>query len=308
VLNKNLAALGIPFLFLICVAFGGLFVVTEMQQVLVLQFGQLVRTIRSPGLYTKIPFIQDLMYYDKRILDFDVSATEVTLGDQKRIVVDTFTRYRIVDPALFYKTVSTELGAQTRLAAQITGSLRGVLGSTPLSTILSPERAQKLSLIRGLVNKGCQELGIEVVDVRIRRADLPAENSQAIFNRMISERQKEAQETRAEGMERAEIIRALADLECTTLRANARKAAQEEMGLADKKALEIVGQAYGQNQEFAAFYQSLAAYPKALKNSRYVLTLEGDFFNYLRKRDPENIGRDPSFKTERRSSSAATAG
>ena len=284
-MNKNLAALGIPFLFACVLAFGSLFVVTEMQQVLVLQFGELVRTIRNPGLHFKFPFIQDLVYYDKRILDFDVSATEVTLGDQKRLVVDTFTRYRIVDPALFYNTVGSEMGAQARLVALITGALRGVLGSTPLGVILSPERAEKLALIRQLLNKGCAGLGIEVVDVRIRRADLPSQNSQAIFNRMISERQKEAQETRAEGMERAEIIRAEADLECTTLRATARQTAQEEKGVADRKALRIIGETYAKDPEFAAFYQSLTAYPEALKDAQYFLTPEGDFFQYFKKKD-----------------------
>jgi membrane protease subunit HflC len=177
------------------------------------------------------------------------------------------------------------MGAQARLVALITGALRGVLGSTPLGVILSPERAQKLTLIRQLLNKGCSGLGIEVVDVRIRRADLPLQNSQAIFNRMISERQKEAQETRAEGMERAEIIRAEADLECTTLRANARQKAQEEKGLADRKALRIIGEAYAKNPEFAAFYQSLTAYPEALKDAQYFLTPDGDFFQYFKKKD-----------------------
>ena len=292
-LNKNLPALGIPLLFLSFVGLGSLFVVNEVEQALVLQFGELVRMVRTPGLHMKFPFIQDTVYYDKRILDFDVSATEVTLGDQKRIVVDTFTRYRIVDPALFYKTVRTEMGAQGRLAALIAGSLRSVLGSTSLSTILSQKRSSTLKVILDQVNKGSQGLGIAVVDVRIKRADLPAENSQAIFNRMISERQKEAQETRAEGQEKAQIIRANADLECTTLLADAGRIAQEEMGTADQRALAISRDAYARDPVFASFYQSKDAYERNLDETQYVLTPDGEgFFRHLHpKRRPQKAER-----------------
>lgn len=283
---KNWPAFGIPLLFLGFVGLGSVFVVTEVEQALILQFGELLDTVRTPGLHVKLPFIQDVVYYDKRILDFDVPATEVTLGDQKRIMVGTFTRYRIVDPARFYKTVRNEFGAQSRLAALITGTLRSILGATSLQTLLSSERAGTLRVILDQVNKGVQGLGIQVVDVRIRQADLPAENSQAIFNRMISERQKEASEKRAEGQEKAQIIRANADLECTTLMADAERTAQEKMGAADQEALQTIREAYGRNPAFAAFYQSKEAYEEGLqKGTVYILTPDHDFFKYFHQKE-----------------------
>jgi membrane protease subunit HflC len=281
---KNLAAFGIPCLVAMFLGLGSLFVVNEREQALVLQFGELLYVLREPGLHLKVPFVQDVVYYDKQILDLDISATEVTLGDQKRIVVDTFTRYRIVDPALFYKSVRNEQGAQGRLAALVTGSFRSVLGASSLPQILSSDRTLILKKIREQVNKALQNLGLQVVDVRIRRTDLPPENNQAIFRRMISERQKEAQEIRAEGQEKGQIIRAKADLECVTLRSAAEKTSEEQMGYADQKALEIVRQAFEKNPSFAEFYQSKEAYESSFdQNTHFVLTPGSNFLKYMNK-------------------------
>lgn len=286
-LNKNLAAFGIPALVLGFFGLGSFFIVNEVEQVLILQFGEIVRVIREPGLHMKIPFVQDVLYWDKRILDFDVPTTEVTLGDQKRIVVDTFTRYRIHDLARFYKTVRNETGAKGRLSALITGTLRSILAETSLHTLLSPQRTALLKEIRGKVNTATQSLGIEVVDVRIRRADLPPENSQAIYNRMISERQKEAQKIRAEGNEKAQFIRAEADLECATIMANATQESQIEMGTGDQEALRIVSEAYRKSPDFAAFFQSMDAYKTALgAETQYVLSPKKGFLRHFQEGTP----------------------
>ncbi len=283
--NKNIAVLGIPFLVLFVLGLGSLFVVTETEQALVLQFGELVDVVRAPGLKVKMPFVQDVVFYDKRILDFDIPTTEVTLGDQKRIVVDTFTRYRIQNPAAFYKTVRDVERAQGRLSALITGKLRSVLGQASLTDLLSVERSEILKDIRNKVNDAVKKLGIEVVDVRIRRADLPPENSQAIYQRMISERQKEAQKIRSEGKEKAQVIQAEADFESTVLIAHAEQKSQEEMGAGDQESLDILGQAYAEDPDFAAFYQSLEAYRSSLKkDARFILSPNSqDFLKYLER-------------------------
>lgn len=278
--SKNLAVFGIPLLVIFIFILSSLFIVPQMQQALVLQFGELVRVIKEPGLKMKIPFVQETVFYDRRMLDLDVSAVEVTLGDQKRIVVDTYSRYRIIDPVLFYKTVRNETVAHARLSTVITGTLRSVLGHASLSQLLSQERIKIMHSIRQKVNQAVKNFGIEVVDVRIRRADLPKENSQAIFNRMISERQKEAQEIRAQGKEIAQVIRAKADLETTILLADAEKQAQILKGEGDATRADLYAEAYGLNPGFASLYQTLQAYLTVLADDQttFILSPEGNDF------------------------------
>src|SRR3989338_9819737 len=183
---KSLIVFAIPALVIIGVLFGSVFVVQQTQQTLVLEFGKLVRVIKSPGLYFKIPFIQDVRSYDTRILDFDLSSIPATLADQKRLLVDTFARYRIVDPALFYRTVLNEEGAEQRLRILNQSIALGVLGQVKLTDVLSPKRAEISKTIRNQMNTAAKAFGIEIVDLQLRGTYLPIENSEAIFNRMIS--------------------------------------------------------------------------------------------------------------------------
>uniref|UniRef100_UPI0022EA1DF1 protease modulator HflC n=1 Tax=Falsiroseomonas oryzae TaxID=2766473 RepID=UPI0022EA1DF1 len=200
------------------VASSTLFTVNQTQQVLITQFGQPIRVITEPGLQAKIPFIQTVIAFDRRLLDFDAPGEEVILGDQRRLIVDSFTRYRITDPLLFFQTVgATEAGIRARLNSIVTSALRRVLGNEPLLSVLSTDRTRIMSEIQRQVNEEARRFGIQVTDVRIRRADLPEENTQAILNRMQSERERVAREARAEGAEVAARVRAGADRERTVL-------------------------------------------------------------------------------------------
>ena len=214
---RSLIVFSIPALVLLGILMGSLFVVQQTQQALVLEFGKLKRVIKEPGLYVKIPFLQNTRSYDNRILDFDLSSIPATLADQKRLLVDTFARYRIVDPALFYRTVLNEEGAEQRLRILNQSIALSVLGQVNLSDVLSPKRNEISKMIRDQMNTAAKAFGIEVVDLQLRGTDLPSENSEAIFNRMISERQQEAQEFRSRGDEMAQEIKATADKERTII-------------------------------------------------------------------------------------------
>jgi len=216
-----------------------LFIVDQTQIALVLQFGQPRRVIRNPGLEVKRPFIENVIYYENRLLDLEPPPEEVIVSDQKRIVVDTYTRYRIADPLLFYQTVSTEAGVRARLAALVNGSLRRVLGNVTLSQLLSDQRAEIMRKIRDEMSAEGKAFGINVVDVRIRRADLPKENSEAIYARMQSERQQQAAQYRGEGAEAAQTVRANADRERTVILAEAQRAAQKVRGDGDAESIKI---------------------------------------------------------------------
>lgn len=288
--SRNLTALMIPLVILGFFVMGSFFVVLQTQQALLLQFGKLIRVIQEPGLKLKIPFVQEVHYYDKRMLDLDVSAIEATLGDQKRVIVDTFIRYRIQDPSQFYKTVFNEMGAQSRLSALVTGTLRNVLGNTPLMKLLTVERTQIMHHVRSQVDAAARSLGIQVVELRIRRLDLPKQNSQAIFNRMISERQKEAQELRAKGKELSETIRAQADRDKVVLLADAAKKAEILKGEGDAISSQLYAEAYGKSPEFAMFYRTLQAYKIAFKDdtTTFLLSPDNDFLKFFRK---HSVGR-----------------
>lgn len=259
------------------------FTVTEAEQALVVQFGEVRQSIREPGLKVKIPFVQDVVTIDKRILDLDVPAEEVIAADQKRLVVDAFARFKIVDPKQFYISVNNEQTARARLESLINSNLRRVLGSEEFSTVLSQQRANLMLRIRDLVNAEAQSLGINVVDVRIRRADLPEENSQAIYRRMQTEREREAREFRAQGAEEAQRIRAEAERRRTVLLAQARREAEILRGQGDAEAVRIYAEAFNKDPEFFEFYRSLEAYKKSLgsEDTTVVLSPKSEFLKFL---------------------------
>jgi membrane protease subunit HflC len=265
-------------------AFSSLYTVSETQQALVLQFGEPIGTpIQEPGLHVKSPLIQEVRYYDRRVLDLDPPAERVILADQKPLWVDAFVRYKIIDPLRFFQTVQTESRLRDRLGQIVNASVRSTLGSATLSTVLSNERASLMAEIRGLVSVESTRFGIAVVDVRIRRADLPEETSQAVYQRMRSERNREAAEFRAQGFERAQRVISTADREATVLRAEAEREAQILRGEGDGQKTKILAEAYSKDEEFFRFYKSMSAYTEALgsKNTTMVLTPDSDFFKYF---------------------------
>ena len=268
-------------------AMSSLFIVDQTQEALVLQFGQPRRVISEPGLKVKRPFIEDVIYYEKRLLDFEPPPEEVIVSDQKRLVVDTYTRYRITDPLLFYQTVSTEAAVRARLNAMVSGSLRRVLGNVTLSALLSNQRAAIMHQIRDEVAEQGKSFGINVVDVRIRRADLPEENSQAIYARMVSERQQQAAQYRGEGAEAAQSVRANADRERTVILAEAQRDAQRVRGEGDAESIKTYADAFGQDKDFFAFYRSMQAYRDALNGhtTSFVLTPDTGFFRFFENLD-----------------------
>jgi membrane protease subunit HflC len=260
-----------------------LFIVDQTEQALVLQFGQPRRVIRDPGLWIKRPFLEQVVLYDNRLLDFEPPQEEVIVSDQKRLVVDTYTRYRITDPLLFYQTANSEVAVRARLNAMVNGSLRRVLGNVTLSALLSQQRPAIMKQIRDEVRDQGKSFGIDVVDVRIRRADLPKENSEAIYARMVSERQQQAAQYRGEGSEAAQTVRANADRERTVILAEAQRDAQRVRGDGDAQSIKIYADAYGQDKDFFAFYRSMDAYREALNghSTSFVLTPDSGFFRFF---------------------------
>lgn len=261
------------------------YIVNQAEQAIVLQFGRPVRLVQEPGLKIKIPFIQNVVFYDTRLLNLDPPAQEVVLNDKKRLDVDSFTRYKIVDPIKFYKTVRTEFQAQSKLAEIVNSSVRKILGRITLQELLSDKRTKIMNDISAAVKVDAAQIGVSVADVRIRRADLPLEVLQAINARMKTEREREAKEFRAQGSQEAQKIKASADKEKTIILANAEKKAQIIRGQGDEKAIEIWNQAAGQDINFYNFYRSLEAYKNALANgkSSMVLSPESDFFQFFKK-------------------------
>jgi modulator of FtsH protease HflC len=273
-----------------------LFIVDQTEEALLLQFGKPVRVIDHPGLELKIPFVQNAVYFDRRLLDVEPPPEEVIASDQKRLVVDTYTRYRIVDPLLFYQTVGTEEAVRARLTAMVSSSLRQVVGKVPLSALLSAQRADIMHLIRDDVHTAAKSFGIDVVDTRIRRADLPTQNSEAIYARMNSERQQQAALYRGEGAQAAQTVRANADREVTVILADAQRDAQALRGEGDATATAIYAKAYDQDKNFFAFYRSLEAYRTALAghNTTFVLSPDSSFFQYFNNAVPSGQKAAPA--------------
>lgn len=281
-MKKNMQFVLIGVLVLIIALAQSVYIVQQPEQAIVLQFGNPVRLVQEPGLKFKIPFIQNVVFYDKRLLNLEPPAQEVVLKDKKRLDVDTFSRYRIVEPLTFYKTVRNEYQAQNRLQEIVNSSARNVLATFTLKQLLSEKRTEIMKKISDAVKNDAAQLGVEVADVRIRRADLPIQVSQAINDRMKTERIREAKGYRADGEKTAQEIRATADKTATITIATAEKEAQKIKGDGDKKATEIWTNATNADPEFYAFYRSLEAYRNSFdEETSMVLAPEGEFFNYF---------------------------
>jgi len=265
------------------VAYLTLFTVHQTQQALVLEFGKPKRLVTEPGLNWKIPFIQNVEFFDKRLLDLDSSPQEVIASDQKRLVVDAFARWRIADPLLFYQAVGDERGARLRLGAFLEAALRRVLGAASFEAVVRDKRHALMQEITEQVNAEAKQLGITVADVRIKRADLPEANSQAIFRRMQTERQRQAAEIRAQGEEASRRIRATADRQVTVLKAEATGESERIRGAGDAEKNRIFAEAFSKDADFFAFYRSMQAYEGALKpeDTRLLLSPDSQFFQYF---------------------------
>jgi membrane protease subunit HflC len=278
---------------LVITGISSMYTVNQTQHALVLQFGSVRDRVSEPGLHFKVPFIQNVVYIDKRVLDLDTPAEEVIAADQKRLVVDAFARYRIIDPLLFYQTVRDQVRATQQLNAVVSSSMRQILGGQAFATVLSGERAQLMRAIRDVVNGEARAYGIEIVDVRIRRADLPEANSQAIFRRMQTEREREAKEVRAQGAEVAQRIRARADREKAVLLADAQRQSQVNRGEGDAEASRIFAEAFGKDPQFYGFYRSMQAYRDSLggDSTTMILSPQSQFFQYFNSKNLPGGGR-----------------
>ena len=264
-------------------AFFSIFIVKEVNQAIVLQFGDPKRIITKPGLNFKLPFIQNVVFLDKRILNLDAPPEEVIASDQKRLIVDAFARFQITDPLKFYISVGNERVARSRLSTIINSRIRSVLGTQRLQTLLSEDRTKQMSLIQEGVNNEAEKFGIKIIDVRIKRADLPQANSDAIFARMQTERNREAKEFRAKGAEMAVTITSTADKEVTVILADAQKKSEIMKGEGDGQRNKIFADAFGQDPQFFAFYRAMQAYEKALigGETSLVLSPDSEFFKFF---------------------------
>jgi membrane protease subunit HflC len=282
-LNVIGGALAALVLLALILAYGMLFTVYQTRQALVVRLGQPVRVVTEPGLNFKIPLIDSVIHIDKRILDLENPAQEVIASDQKRLVVDAFARYKITRPLLFYQTVGSVEGANSRLSTLLNSALRRVLGESTLTHVVRDERAALMARVREQLEMEAQAFGIAIVDVRIRRADLPEQNSQAVYQRMQTERQREAAEFRAQGSQRAQEIRARADRDVTVLIAEATAKAEQTRGEGDGERNRIFAEAYGRDTDFFAFYRTMQAYEAGLRHNdtRMLLKPDSDFFRFF---------------------------
>ncbi len=281
--KTQLIIVGIAVVVIGVIASQALFTVHQVQQAIVLQFGEPRRVVQEAGLAWKIPFIQNVQFYERRTLNLDPPEFEVLLDDKKRIKVDAFARYRIDDPLEFLKVVGTEATARNRLGNLVNSSLRRVIAKTSLTDLLSSKRGGLMEQIQVEVANNAKSLGVTIVDIRIGRTDLPTETSQAVFNRMRTEREREARELRAQGKETAQKITAGADRERTVILANAKRKSEQLRGEGEGQRNLILGKAYGQDPEFFQFYKSLAEYQENLvgNDTTMVLSPDSDFFRFF---------------------------
>lgn len=263
--------------------YSGIFTVYQTQQALVVRLGQPVQTVTEPGLNFKVPFIDSVIFIDKRILDLEVPAQEVIASDQKRLVINGFARYHILDPLKFYQAVGSIEEANSRLSTFLISALRRVLGEASFIQVVRDERAQLTARMREQLDREAAAFGISVVDVRIRSANLPEQNSQAIYQRMQTERQREAAEFRAQGSQRSQEIRSKADRDVTVLVAEATSKSEQLRGEGDAQRNRIFADAFGRDPDFFAFYRSMQAYEAGMRNSdtRMVLRPDSEFFRYF---------------------------
>lgn len=268
----------------VVISYFSFYIVHQTQQAMVLEFGKIKKVVTEPGLYWKIPVIQDVEYFDKRILEIDARPQEVIAVDKKRLVVDAFARYRIIDPLLFFQSVRNEQIARSRLSSLLESSLRRVLGGATFEALVRNKREELMREIRSQVNEEAKDFGIRIVDVRIKRADLPEANSQAIYRRMQTERQQEAAQTRAVGEEQSRRIRSDADRQVTILKADAAREGEKIRGDGDAKRASIFAEAFNRDADFFTFYRSMQAYEAGLKSrdTRLILSPDSDFFRYFK--------------------------
>ncbi len=268
-----------------------IFTVFEIKNAIVLQFGDPKRVIMEPGLNFKVPFVQNVVFIDNRILDIDAPPAEVIASDQKRLIVDAYVKFRIIDVLDFYKTLGNENVARSRISAIVNSRIRSVLGERPLAAVLSEDRANLMKEITALVETEVNDFGISIVDVRIKRADLPEANSEAIFRRMQTEREREAKEFRAQGAEIAQRIRSTADKDVTIIKSQAEKKANIIRGEGDGEANRVFAEAFDTDPEFFAFYRAMQAYAEGLQNSdtTMILSPDSEFFKYFANPDASSI-------------------
>jgi membrane protease subunit HflC len=267
-----------------------LFTVAQTEQVLVVQFGEVVRPIEQPGLHVKLPIVQNVISFDRRLMAVELPGEEVILGDQRRLIVDSVTVFRISDPLRFYQAIGPiPDNIRGRLNSIVTGSLRRVLGNNKLLDVLSADRERIMATIRGQVNTEMQGFGVTIADVRIRRADLPQENTQAILSRMQSERQRVAAQARAEGAEASQRIKADAERERTVLVADARSTADRLRGEGEGEATKIFAQSFGQDTAFFSIWRTLQGYRDIFEAgaARLVVTPDNDYLRYLQAPPPD---------------------
>jgi membrane protease subunit HflC len=285
-MTRPLIAAAVAAVFVLILASASLFTVTQTEQVLITQFGQPIRPISEPGLHAKVPFIQTVILFDRRLLDYETPGEEVILSDQRRLIVDSFTRFRITDPLKYFQAVGpAEDGIRARLNSVVTSAIRRVLGNETLLNVLSAQRGRIMGTVRGQVTEEMKAFGVTIEDVRLRRADLPEENTRAILARMKSERDRIAKQLRAEGAEASARIRADAERDRTVLLADARAQADRLRGDGEGQAIKIYAEAYGRDADFYSTYRTLQAYREAFVNgqSRLVLTPDSDFLKMLRE-------------------------
>lgn len=272
-------ATGLLFLFI-----ASAFIIDQRQYAIIFQFGEAVKVVKEPGLHFKLPFLQNVEYFDNRILNVSLEAQEVTASDEKRIIVDAFAKYQIIDPVQFFKTVNNVNNIKVRLNRVLESSLRKAVGTIPLITLLSHERQDVMKKINDYVNEETKRFGVSIIDVRILRADLPKENSDAIYQRMQTEREKEAKQIRAEGFEIANKIKAEADKQSKIILAESYKKSETLKGEGDSEATKVFNSAYGSDPEFFKFYKSLHAYQSGLKgkDTSFIISPDSEFLKFLR--------------------------
>ncbi len=281
--NKKLVKIGFAAIATLILLSATIFTIDQRQQAVVLQFGEPVRVIKTPGLKFKVPFFQNVIFFDKRTLDLEVQDQEVIASDQKRLIINAFAKYKIKDPLKFYTSVRNIYGIQSRLGAILDSSLRQIIGEVTLNELLTDDRVKIMARIKEVVSRESEIFGVEIIDVRIVRGDLPKENSEAIFARMQTEREKEAREIRAKGAEEAQKIKAEADKQRTIILAEARKKSSIAKGLGEAQATKIYADSFGKDAEFAYFYLSMKAYQDTLRgeNTKMVISPNNEFFKYF---------------------------
>jgi membrane protease subunit HflC len=268
--------------FVAAVLSSGMYILDQTEEAIILRLGAWQSTVLEPGLHFKMPFLESAVVYDRRLLALNTPDEQILLGDQKRVVVDTYTRYRIVDPLKFYQSVRSESNARSQLGSIIQSSMRRVMGTIMMPTLLSDKRTDVMRTIQKDVAEVAKPLGVEVVDVRLRRADLPDETSQAIYDRMKSERERQAKELRAQGYEWGQQIKGKADRDRTVILAESQRQSQILRGEGDAQSSRIYGEAFSQDSQFYAFYRTLQAYRSSLgEGTTLVLSPDNDFLKYL---------------------------